>query len=108
MSRRFERQSAFPGVMAERGRGATFDWGTTIPADGTKGYAPGGLFIDIDAAGGLQLWINEGSATSSAFKVMPSSASGTFAALIATAATITTATITTANVTTLNPTNIVR
>lgn len=67
MSRRFERQSAHPGVLYERGRGATLDWGTTVPTDGTPGYAPGCLFLDVDATAGLQLFVNEGTATSCDF-----------------------------------------
>lgn len=113
MSRKFRKQFTTPGVMGQSGIGNTFDWGTTVPADATLGYAPGALFIDVDAAAGSQLWINEGTVSSSLFKVMPSSASGTFATLTATAGTITTGTVTTltsttATITTLNPTNIVR
>ena len=42
--------------------------GTTVPADGTAGYSPGAIFMDRDAAAGLQFWINAGSATSSLFQ----------------------------------------
>lgn len=39
----------------------------TVPADATQGYAPGCIFIDIDAAAGSQMWINEGTLASSLF-----------------------------------------
>ena len=70
MSRRWERQSAFPGVLAERGRGITLDWGTSVPADATPGYAPGCIFIDIDATAGLQLFVNEGTFASCDFNAL--------------------------------------
>ena len=43
-------------------------WGTTVPADGTSGWAPGADFTDYDAAAGNHKWVNEGTATSCAFK----------------------------------------
>lgn len=108
MSRRYQRQSPSGGVMSEPGRGITFDWGTSVPADGVVGYAPGCLFLDIDASAGSQLLVNEGTVTSAAFKGIASKASGTFTTLTATAGTVTTLTSTTATITTLNPTSIVR
>ena len=41
--------------------------GTTVPTDGGSGYSAGCLFFDLDAAAGLQLFINEGSTTSCDF-----------------------------------------
>lgn len=41
-------------------------WGTTVPSS-VPGYAPGCIFTDYDASAGLQVWINEGSATSCTF-----------------------------------------
>ncbi len=68
--------------------------GTTVPADQTIGYANGCIFIDRDAAAGAQVWINEGTVTSSLFKALYTSTGGTFANLTATNATITNATVT--------------
>lgn len=47
MSRRFDRQSAAPGVLNDPGRGMTFDWGTAAPSASAVGYAPGAQFIDV-------------------------------------------------------------
>lgn len=44
-----------------------FAAGVTVPVDASIDYAPGCIFIDIDAAAGSQFFINEGSATSSDF-----------------------------------------
>lgn len=44
-----------------------FASGVTVPTDTTPGYSPGCLFIDRDAAAGLQLYINEGTAASCDF-----------------------------------------
>lgn len=66
---------ALPDLNAEAinlAAGKFIDYGTTVPADGGKGYAPGCTFYDLDAAGGAQLFINEGSATSCAFKAIDS------------------------------------
>jgi len=43
-------------------------YGTTVPSDGTANWSPGALFLDYDASAGQQWWVNEGTATSSAFK----------------------------------------
>lgn len=53
------------GVFAE---------GTTVPTDGTSGYAPGCLFLDVDAAAGANLFVNNGTTTSCLF--MPIGAGG--------------------------------
>ncbi len=81
MSRRHLRQDGTGIDLGVPIIGALFADGITVPSNGAGGYAPGCLFIDTDAAGGLQLWINEGSVTSAAFKVIPSGTSGTFAVL---------------------------
>lgn len=52
--------------------------GTTVPADATTGYAAGCIFIDRDAAAGSQVWINEGTVSSSLFKAVSSSSTGAF------------------------------
>lgn len=46
--------------------------GTTVPTDGTAGYAPGCIFNDLDGAAGSQMYVNEGTATSCSFKAVPS------------------------------------
>lgn len=51
-------------------RGILLAAGTTVPTDATAGYAPGCLFIDLNASQGAQLFVNEGSATSSDFNVI--------------------------------------
>ena len=44
--------------------------GTTVPADGTSGYAKGGMFIDTDAVNAMRaIYENQGTTTSSAFKL---------------------------------------
>lgn len=47
--------------------GELFKAGTTVPADGGTGYAPGCIFIDVDGAAGSQFFINEGTKASCDF-----------------------------------------
>lgn len=49
-----------PPTIGDATRGATLDWGATVPTDATPGYAPGCLFIDIDASGIAAWYINVG------------------------------------------------
>ncbi len=67
MGRKFKKQYAGPGVLVQPGVGIVFDWGTSVPADATVGYAPGAIFIDIDAAAGSNIYVNVGTATSANF-----------------------------------------
>lgn len=53
------------------GYGATFCAGTTVPADNLPGFAPGCVFIDMDAAAGSQYYVNEGTALLSDFNTIP-------------------------------------
>lgn len=46
--------------------------GTTVPTDGSAGYAKGALFIDTNDAGVQAIYVNDGSTTSSDFNPMPS------------------------------------
>lgn len=71
MSRRLEPHYPGQGVIAKRNVGVLFEAGTTVPADATKGYAPGCIFLDVDASAGSQVWINEGTFASSLFKALP-------------------------------------
>lgn len=52
--------------------------GTTVPSDGSSGYAKGCIFIDTDAAATSVFYVNEGSATSADFNVInPAATSAT-------------------------------
>ena len=66
--------------------------GTTVPG-AVAGYANGGLFWDLDASAGSQLWINAGTTTSASFVAMGAPGS-TLASLIVTALTLGTLTAT--------------
>lgn len=70
MSRRFDRHYPGQGVLRDPGRGITFDWGPTVPSDGAIGFAPGCIFMDIDAAGAAAIYINVGTAASADFNVL--------------------------------------
>jgi hypothetical protein len=76
MSRTFIKQFSEPGVLRDPTLGIFFAWGPTLPADGTPGYAVGGLFVAQAGAAGTQLYINENTLASSAFKAVSSTASG--------------------------------
>lgn len=54
--------------------GILFDWGITVPPDGTAGYAPSCIFQDVDAAEDSQLYVNAGSNTSSDFNAIDTGA----------------------------------
>ena len=54
-----------PTVLWSSEDGITICFGTTVPTDGTAGYAPGCIFHLIGATVGL--YLNDGSVTSSAF-----------------------------------------
>ncbi len=84
MSRRFMRQFGAPGVIYEAGYGIVFDFGNTLPVNGSVGYAPGCIFIVTNGAAGSQLYLNEGTHDSSLFNVVGFGATG----LTATAAEI--------------------
>ncbi len=48
--------------------------GTTVPTDGSAGYAKSCVFVDTDASANIIMYVNEGSATSSDFNAVPSGA----------------------------------
>lgn len=54
--------------------GILFDWGITVPPDGSTGYAPGCIFQDVDAAEDAQIYVNAGSNTSSDFNAIDAGA----------------------------------
>lgn len=55
-------------VIRDPSLGILFAYGTTVPTDATAGYAPGCLFLDVDALTTSVLWRNEGTLASCAFK----------------------------------------
>ena len=50
--------------------GFIIGWGTTV-GNGVENWAPGAMFTDTNAAAGSQFFINEGTATTAAFKAVP-------------------------------------
>ncbi len=71
MSSQYKRQFV-PGMgtIKDPILGITFDFGLTVPTG--AGYAPGCMFLDIDAAAGAQFYINEGTLAAASFVAMPS------------------------------------
>lgn len=55
-------------LIFKPGVGALFASGTTVPADGITGYAPGCFFIDENASTGSILFTNTGTASSCLFR----------------------------------------
>ncbi len=51
----------------DKGGGKILVFGTTVPADGALGYAPGCLFMDVDGGGGATIFVNEGTLASANF-----------------------------------------
>lgn len=76
MSRKNVKQFGLAGGpwLSVPGVGGVFDVGTTVPTSGS--YAPGAIFIDIDASAGAQLWVNDGNATTPSFRNMTNSTGG--------------------------------
>lgn len=75
------------GILIEAGGsavGGLFASKTTVPTDGTSGYAPGCIFIDNDASGIAAIYINTGTYASCDFNVLNGGID--LAALTATAA----------------------
>lgn len=58
------------GVLMEiPGEGTLMARGTTVPTDGTTGYAKGCIFIDTNASAGSVFYVNEGTKDSCDFNV---------------------------------------
>lgn len=55
------------GVIFDNNRNIIYAIGSTVPTDGTSGYAINCLFVDTDTAGAANIYVNEGSATSCDF-----------------------------------------
>lgn len=101
MSRPIDKGYALDYLWKDPVLGILIAASTALPADTTPGYAKGCIYIVISGAAGSELYVNEGSLASSAFKAVASVASGTFTTLTATTANITTGNLTTAAITTL-------
>lgn len=69
MSRKNVKQYGFQGGpwLSIPGVGGIIDAGTTVPADGTPGWAPNCLFFDVDAAGISGIYRNVGTFASCDF-----------------------------------------
>jgi len=57
-------------VMTMPNDGTLLAVGKTVPANGSKGYAPGCLFIVVDPSAGANLYVNDGTKDSSLFKAV--------------------------------------
>jgi hypothetical protein len=55
-------------ILNVPGKGFMFAWGTIVPTDGTEGYAPGCIFLDLDANGEEVFYVNQGTSASCSFK----------------------------------------
>jgi len=69
------------------GVGILFDWGETVPADGTADYAIGAIFQHVDGAAATCLYVNEGSLTSCDFNAASSAAAAALETALALATT---------------------
>jgi hypothetical protein len=69
--------------------GVLFSSGLTVPADGLPGYQIGCIFQHTDGGSATALYVNEGSATSCAFKALASSSAETLGGLSDVNATLT-------------------
>lgn len=74
-----ERKITVPGIGCDTERvvldfdldgGKILVHGTTVPADGVAGYAPGCFFIDSDGGQGATLFVNEGTLLSANFDLV--------------------------------------
>lgn len=74
-------------VAKTSAHGITHAYGTAVPSDGAVGFAPGCLYIDVNATTGSQLYINEGTKSSADFNALLPSY-GALAGLTATIAEI--------------------
>lgn len=69
------------------GVGILYDWGKTVPIDGTGDYALGALFMHIDGAAATCLYVNEGSLSSCSFRANTSVAAAALETALALAST---------------------
>ena len=76
MSREFTPHYGDPAgaIVREPNVGALFARGTTVPTDGTVGFAPGCIFLDTNATAGGQVFVNEGTYASCDFNAISAGA----------------------------------
>lgn len=70
MSSRFQKGYGTRGVLSQPAVGIFFDWGATLPTNGTAGYAPGALFVLTGVAGNISWYRNDGTLASSSFSAV--------------------------------------
>ena len=70
MGKIFPAGTATPQVLLASADGILDCYGTTMPGDGSVGYAPGCLFRRVDGTDGSALYLNEGTAASSDFNLV--------------------------------------
>ncbi len=69
------------------GVGILFDWGKTVPADGTADYAVGAIFQHIDGGAATNFYVNNGSLSSCSFRAASSAAAAALETALALAST---------------------
>lgn len=69
MSAIFQKSYTDPILLNFPGIGGLFAAATTVPTDGTAGYAPGCFFIDVDASGVASWYRNDGTFNSCDFNL---------------------------------------
>ena len=70
MSRRHDVHDGRGGIVVIPGRGIIQAQGTTVPADGADGYAPGCIFQHVDGGDNTALYVNEGTNTTADFNLV--------------------------------------
>lgn len=70
MSAKVYKSYADPIMISDPTLGGTFGFDVTVPTDGTEGWAPNALFVDLDATGPTGLYVNTGTLTSCAFRAV--------------------------------------
>lgn len=64
----FKLKGLYGQPVTDQSGNVAIDFGPTVPSDGAKGYAKGGLFIQTDGSNEATLWyVNVGSTTSANF-----------------------------------------
>ena len=74
-------------VYYVEGVGILFDWGNTVPADGTADYAIGAIFQHVDGAAATNFYVNNGSLSSCSFRAASSAAAAALETALASAST---------------------
>ena len=71
MSQVISVQSADGLIIKDENHNAILSVGTTVPTDGDVGHAPGAEFLKTDGTVGAARYVNEGTASSAAYKAQP-------------------------------------